>query len=569
MKKSKRILVLILTLVMSLSFNVALAGDDVPVIGWEKPEETLKFTAYMGQGDPQSDIDTQEESGYRMKNWLKEEMNVEIELQRFMDAQEQRISLMMLDGSYPELLAFTNEAASAMFIESGHALDLAPLLEQYDQNILAEIGDYIELFKDEEGHIYRLPSHWGYKVDSTIAEAFAVRYDWWLELDTELYTTPEEFYEQVKAILAKHPVNDNGETVYALSDYGGGSSILPTLQEAWGFIEGVKPDEDGSLVHWLFTDEGEELCKYINRFWREGMIDPDFVTNSFDDWKAKGVNERLVADLGTWWRNFVMGHEYWQQANPDTPIEKRYLNTQVTAEGVEQNTLANKNLLCTDVTNGAYWILTDACEDPAAVMKYLNWEWSPYGTLVVQYSYPAEDNVYNIIDGKIVFKDDALDASKKNEAWHGVKTDRCLYWLTTRRSFVDKGVNKLPFEIDERVIWDNWGTGDLYPKTPDGSRYLDDGWEISWGDYDMTTAVDVTMYNYILNSEDYEFTVAQNVRDLESTYWINIITADSEEGCLEMIKEARAALEGADIQILMDYRTEAYKSNVEKVFGDK
>ena len=68
MKKSKRILVLILTLVMSLSFNVALAGDDVPVIGWEKPEETLKFTAYMGQGDPQSDIDTQEESGYRMKN---------------------------------------------------------------------------------------------------------------------------------------------------------------------------------------------------------------------------------------------------------------------------------------------------------------------------------------------------------------------------------------------------------------------------------------------------------------------------------------------------------------------
>lgn len=143
MKKSKRILVLILTLVMSLPFNVALAGDDVPVIGWEKPEETLKFTAYMGQGDPQSDIDTQEESGYRMKNWLKEEMNVEIELQRFMDAQEQRISLMMLDGSYPELLAFTNEAASAMFIESGHALDLAPLLEQYGQNILAEIGDYV------------------------------------------------------------------------------------------------------------------------------------------------------------------------------------------------------------------------------------------------------------------------------------------------------------------------------------------------------------------------------------------------------------------------------------------
>lgn len=568
MKNPKRLLALLLTLVMTLSFTSAFAGDDVPVIGWEKPEETLKFSVYMGQGDPQSDITTQEESGYRMATWLKENMNVEIELQRFMDTQEQRISLMMLEGSYPDLLAFTNEAASAMFIDGGHAIDLAPLLEEYGQNILAEIGDYIELFKDEEGHIYRLPSHWGYKVDSTIAEAFCIRYDWWLELGTELYTTPEEYYEQVKAILANHPTNANGEPVYAFSDYGG-SQILRAAQEAWGLIEGTKLDENGNLVHWLFTDEGVEVCKYINRFWREGMIDPDFMTNDYSAWQAKGTNERLAGDLGIWWRNFVMGHEYWQQADPTTPIEKRYLNAQVTAEGVERNTLANKNLLCTDVTNGAYWMITDNCEDPVAVMKYLNWEWSPYGTLVVQYSYPAEDNVYDIIDGKITFKDDALDASKKNEAWHGVKTDRCLYWLTTRRSCVDRGVNKLPFEIDERMIWNNWGTGDSYPMLPDGSDYLDAGWGISWGDYDMTNAVDVTMYNYVLNAEDYEFTVAQNVRDLENTYWINIVTANTEADCLAMIEEAKAALEAADLQVLMDYRTETYKSNVEKVFGDK
>lgn len=311
----------------------------------------------MGQGDPQNDIKTQEESGYRMKRWFKENMNVEIELQRFMDTQEQRISLMMLDSSYPELLAFTNEAASAMFIDSGHALDLAPLLEEYGQNILAEIGDYIELFKDEDGHIYRLPSHWGYKVDAAIAESFSIRYDWWLELGTELYTTPEEFYQQVKAIMANHPVNENGKTVYAFSDYDGGSQILRTAQEAWGLIEGTKLDENGNLVHWLFTDEG-----------------------------------------------------------------------------VERNTLANKNLLCTDVTNGAYWILTDACEDHAAVMKYLNWEWSPYGTLVIQYCSPAEDNVY---DGRLCGHHEA-DAgfthpdflrydfevpyfSNSTEAWRGLR----------------------------------------------------------------------------------------------------------------------------------------------------
>lgn len=559
---------LLLALILCLSASFALA-DDIGAYGWEKPEETYSFSVYLGTADPQSKIDLKEKSGYAMDNWLLENMNVKIEEEWFMDSQEQRISLMLLDGSYPDLLGFTTEAASAMFVSAGRAIDLAPLLEEYGQNILAEMGPYIELFKDEDGHIYRLPSHWGYKVDSTIALSFSARYDWWLELDTELYTTTEEYYEQMKQMLANHPTNENGEKVYALTDYDGGAAMKEALLGAWGFIEGMKLNEDGTMSHWMFTEEGKELCAYINRFWREDMIDPDFVTNGFDDWKAMGVNDRLAGDLGLWWRTFVMGHEYWQEVDPDVDINKRYLNAQATAPDVENNSLATMNMLCTDVTNGAYWCITDKCADPASLMKWLNWEWSPYGTMVVQYGYPDEGNVYDIVDGKIVFKDEALDASKKNLEWHAVleKYDRGLYWLTTRRSYVNAGVNPMPFDIDERVIWNNWGTGDLYPKTPDGSRYLDDGWEICWGFYDMDTAVDTTLYNAIFDADSYEFIVNQNVRDLEKTYWINIVTANSEDDCMAMLEEAKAVLQGADIDTLLAFRANTYQENLRKVSG--
>lgn len=564
---------LMLALMMLISATgTAMAGDDVGAYGWEKPKETLEFSVYLGQGDPENiEKDKTEKSNHAMDKWLLENMNVKINEEWYMDSPEQRISLMMLDGSYPDLLAYVNQAASALFVASGKAVDLAPYLEEYAPNILAEMGDYIELFKDEEGHIYRLPSHWGYKVDSTIAESFSIRYDWWQELGTDLYTTPEEYYQQIKQVLANHPTNADGQKVYAFTDYNGGKEIMNAMLGAYGFIKDMKMQEDGTLQHWMLTDEAAEICEYVNRFWREDMIDPDFVTHSYDTWRAMGVSDRAAGDLGTWWRTFVMGHEYWQEMDPNTDITRRFLNAQVTAEGVAQNTLATKNMLCEDVADGAYWCITDKCKDVPALLTYLNWEWSPFGTMVVQYGYPDENNVYDIIDGKIVFKDEALDASNKNVAYHGVlaKYDASKYWLTTRRSCLDMGALKMPFEIDPRAAWNNWGTGDLYAKQPDGSAYLDPGWEICWGKYDMTTAVDTTLYNAIFDADSYEFTVKQNVNDIVSTAWINIVTAPTAEDCQAALAEARESLIAADVDILMQYYTNVYNANMAKINAAK
>lgn len=563
-KGNRKIVALCLSVIMLMSCGIATA--EIEVIGWEKPEETLVFSAYKGQGDPESFKADREETGWAMANWLKENMNVQLDIQVFMDAQEQRVSLMLLAGDYPDVLAYTTEAASSLFIDSGNALELTELLNTHGQNILAEFGPYIELFKNEDGEIYRLPSHWGYKVDSDIALSFSIRYDWWKELGVELYTTPEEYYEQIKAVLANHPTNENGEKVYAFTDFGGGS-ILETMLGAWGFIDGYKVDADNNMTHWLLTDEAAELVEYANRFWREGMIDPDFVTNEFDDWKAMGTNERTAGDLGAWWRTFVCGHEYWQWEDPETPLDKRYLNAKVKADGVEKDTLATKNMLCTDLANGAYWLITNNCKNPEGVMDYLNWEMSPQGTMFVQYGWPDEANIYDLIDGKVVFKDTALDASNKNAGFHLVMKyfDPSAYWLITRRNCVNEGVLPFPYEIDERCIWSNWGTGDVYPKTPDGSRYLDDGWEICWGSYDMDTSIDTTMFNYTCNADDPIYTINQNVRDQVNTYWIKLITAETAEGCQAMLAEARNAIIQAGAEQLQQYRTDAYKTNIKKV----
>ena len=63
----------------------------------------------------------------------------------------------------------------------------------------------------------------------------------------------------------------------------------------WGLKDGYKEDADHNLTHWLNTSEGLEAVKYYNRFYLEGLMDPDSFLNKFDDWKLKFSNDRYRA----------------------------------------------------------------------------------------------------------------------------------------------------------------------------------------------------------------------------------------------------------------------------------
>ena len=326
---------------------------------------------------------------------------------------------MLTQDKLPDLLTHVDENAAQIFVDSGAAIELTDLLNKYGQNILAEIGDYLPLYQDENGDIYRLPAGYGFKVD-TVGWAFSMRYDWWKELGVDVYKTHDEFYEQVKQVLANHPTNEEGQKVYALTDYDQGQNMLSTLLGAWGFYDKYAVDDNDNLVYWMFDDRAKEIVKYINKFWTEGMIDPNFVTNEYETDQTVSVTNRMAGYLGMWWAGFTFGHEYWQQEDPNTPLEKRFMNVSVAADGVDQHTLSYVGFNNgADTAVGGYWMISEDCKNPEEVMKYLNWENSPWGTLIAYNGVPNEENMYNIVDNKVVMKEEALDASKKNVEWHG------------------------------------------------------------------------------------------------------------------------------------------------------
>jgi ABC-type glycerol-3-phosphate transport system substrate-binding protein len=516
--------------------------------GWDVPKETLKISYYAGFGD-QAESD---ELAKPMAQFYKEKFNVEFEKIVYSVDMNERLNLMLGTGNYPEVITFMSDDMAEKFIQQGRAVELTDLIDKYAPNIKEQLGDYLNLMRNDDGKIYKLPVMWG-ENPNVAGWDFAVRYDWWKELGEPIYRTPEEYYQTLKKIMERHPVNEEGQKVYALSDNTQGSALYGAMLSAYGFKNGYKVDEkSGEFTHWINTPEGLEIAKYINRFYREGMLDPDFLNNKFEDWQAKVMNGRVIGNIGTWWHTWVAGQEAWAQQEGDAyNIEKRYINVTVKAPGVEQATDVASNFI------GNYRvIITDKAKHPDRIMRWFNWEVSPIGTMITGYGVPGPDNVWDIVDGKWIFKDSALEYNKKNENFHAVReaNGAQAYWMVTKSGWIRDE------RMDPRVT--RVSVYDMWPINEEGD-FLDEGVNLSW-QYVDGKAWDSTLYTVTFKADNPISNTNQTIQDTLLSEWAKIITSASEKEAEANFLAARDKLNSLGLHDLERYVADSYKANLAK-----
>ena len=517
--------------------------------GYPVPAETLEFDVYAGVYSES----TYPEAEGIFDDFLLEKFNTKINMLYFDVPYTQKMNLMLAVGDYPDVMAYMTPADAQNFVRSRHALDVTDLVQDYAPNIVAELGKYINLIKDDDGKLFKLPRGFGFKADK-VGNAFSIRADLHNELGLPVPKTPDEFYEQVKAILAANPTNEAGEKMYGLSDSTQGRLIRLALLGAWGFDGEYAVQDDGSLKYWMSDPRAEELSLYINKMYREGMFDPDFAGLPWDEWLIKTRNERVAANVGVWWHTFV-GRPQEEPKN----IEMQYKNFSVTAPGVDQHTLAGVNFF-----SSGYYALTDNCEEPEAVMRWLNWESSMYGIFITAYGVPGPNNFYDFIDGELVLDERTFGlgslwtvADTKASQGSQVKTIGAK-----RAAFID-GPLEMPYELDPRMrdtttIWD-W-----YAKDYDGN-FADPSFDVGWGDYDVQVFDETLfkLFNFLPN--DPEAVIRVNIDELVATEWIKIITAESEAACLETLAAAREKLIKYGIEDLEAFLSSQYMANSKKL----
>lgn len=350
------------------------------VFGWDVPEEPIMIDVFIGS-DNWVEIEEQKTGSANMKQYLKDNFNIDYTYTTTDGDEDEALNLALASGTYTSVIKGASTEILDKFIAQGRAVDLAPYIDSMP-NFKAKAGDMLGMYYDDEGHLYYLPSSFGNLMDLPDYSAH-IRYDEWLEIGSPAIQTPQDYMDALMKIYQLHPTTPNGETRYTLSMYNQG---LPEyISGYWGLQRGWKVAQDNTLTYWPFTDEGKEMARFFNNWWRTGTMDPDSFVNKWNDLRTKISQERVIGMIGGWWIGYNAGHEVWSLTDDTWTENKRFIQVGFKDENAEHAYVTAKNNL------GSEWtIITDKCQDVEGVLRYIDFIMTDAGAALVNWGIPGE-----------------------------------------------------------------------------------------------------------------------------------------------------------------------------------
>jgi hypothetical protein len=516
--------------------------------GWEIPEKTLEFTYYFAEQNDPVKIGSYTK---HYDEFFREKFNVILHKIVYDTDPTERLHLMLVANDYPEAICGATVDQARLFIAQNKAIDMSPLVDQYGPNIKSQLGNLYIRYFDDANKLYMLPRCWGLLPIPDYSAS--IRYDYWLEAGSPKFSTPYEFYDVLVKLQQAHPTNQDGQRTYALTDRLGdkSKSMWKMLTGAWGFKDEYWEAEDHTLTHWMNTDKGLEIVKFVNKAYRDGQIDPDFLTNKFEQFQEKVVNHRIMGYIGSWWPCWSAGHILWNELDPNTPFEQRFINVTFKDANAEKAYLSPK-----DLTGDTRSFITDHAKNPADIIKWWNFEITDIGSKVVCWGIPDSPYSYwKYVDGKSVWNDDLL------EGWEKGKGDYTLcdngeisgqYWMVA-------GQQKLSGGDPRTEPWSNVWYDQNFNSLDPSKVILHENLKDTWFDNSYRAVV--------FTPENPLTVVTTQIDDMLLSGWGTMITCKTEADCEKAFNALRDQLNAAGLKDIEKFRTEEYKNKLQNWGG--
>lgn len=272
----------------------------------------------------------------------------------------------------------------------------APNFKSY----LSKHPDVKKMIVTDDGDLYCFPY---LREDPEIQGTFygpIVRKDWLSKLKISPPETVDEWYKMLKAFKA-NDLNGNGkndERPFSIS-LGGATSprrafdYCSFLVGAWG----IKTDffvENNKIQYGPLKPQYTDFIKTLQKWWKEGLIDPDVLTMNRDIIRANIQNDLIGAFLGliggdlAFFVNLkkdLMGVKYPVLKKGQKP-EFSHREPQFTKSGAA---------------------ITTSCKNIQLAIKVLDWGWSKEGFMALNFGVLGKS--YVIKDGRPVYTDEVMN----------------------------------------------------------------------------------------------------------------------------------------------------------------
>lgn len=330
----------------------------------ESSAEPITFTFYNADGteDPWTDP---------VAKKITQETGVTLKTEYPSNGLDNMIQLMVATREYPDLIFAKGD--SNILIDNGALIDMSELIEEYGPHIKQLYGEeYDSLrYSKEDPSIYQLCSN---KVQNEVLSTAGTAQLQWAVVAENDYAIPrtlEEYTEMLRSYLDKHPYVE-GQKAIGLSISCTDWHWYTTLSDPAGYIANGSTDdgqwivdEDNNVYYKHAAAGQKEYFQWLNSMFWEGILDPDFATQTHEDYINKIASGRVLGLLDADWD--ITAAESSLKARG--LYERTYAGLPVTIdETVTCAALREQNL-------GVGWGIgiSTSCKDPVRAVQFLDW----------------------------------------------------------------------------------------------------------------------------------------------------------------------------------------------------
>lgn len=336
--------------------------------------ELTFFSADANQDDPWTDpvaLAITEKTGVKLKTTRPVGGNDESEA----------VALMIAEQNFPDIIFAKGSAGN--LIDAGVMMDMTDLIEQYGPNIKKLYGDEFEKLKQSADD----PSIYQFSAYAVGGEKFKhcgtaqIQWDALKAKDYKLPETLDEMETMIKDYIAENPKTEDGLDRIGISLSTSDWHWMITLGNPAGFIADGAPDNG----QWIITDDNKAMYKFRSekereyfrwmcRMYNEGILDPDFATQTHEDYIAKIASGRVVALFDSDWD--------YQDGEKVLKADGKYGSTYAGLPLTMDKETKCASLMYQGLTTGTGVGITTSCKDPVAAIKFLDFLCSDEGQVL-------------------------------------------------------------------------------------------------------------------------------------------------------------------------------------------
>ncbi|MBD0379802.1 extracellular solute-binding protein [Paenibacillus sedimenti] len=308
---------------------------------------------------------------------------------------QNKLNVMIASGDMPDIIQFDSVKLKEL-VDNKVIIPLDELLQQHGKSILDNKKAYFGKNATLDGKVYALPMGLGYP------SVLALRKDWLSKVAMNLPTTLDEYYNVLKAFVEKDPDGNGKNDTLGLGATLEQTITLNHIFAAYGVAFGIpgRPQYvNGELLPTPLQPGYLDAVKFLNKLYKEGLLDPDFPTIP----AMKSFEKLWNGTIGVYDFTPVGTSNNWVSRYKDPKPEWAF----TVLKGPQGKGGTARVIRDT----GTFFGITRASKHPEEAMKLLNFLNSEEGDKLTYLG--IEGKHYTMKDGKVEWIPPYQDAAKQ------------------------------------------------------------------------------------------------------------------------------------------------------------